>query len=73
MDDHGKSGSDAGVEKPRSGSSVTTELPREAALLAPAADQHAAAAPPPDLRRRAPENLDGVVEGRSRSGRRRRR
>ena len=72
MDDHGKSGSNVGGEKPRSGKPVSSELPREAALIPAAADQHAAAAPP-DLRRRASENLDGDVEGRSRSGRRRRR
>ena len=46
MDDHGKSGSDVGDEKLRSGSSVSSELPREAALFPAAAAQHAAAPPP---------------------------
>ena len=45
MDDHGKSGFDIENEKPRSGSSVSSELLREAALFPATADQHAAAAP----------------------------
>ena len=67
MDDHGESGSDVEDEKPRSGSSVCSGSPREAAIFKTAADHHAATGNQ-DLRRQAPENLDGDVEGRSRSG-----
>ena len=45
MDDHGMSGFDVENEKPRSGSSVSSELTHEAALFPAVADQHAAAAP----------------------------
>ena len=71
MNDHGESGFDVEDEKPRSGSSVSSGSQREAALFSAVADQHTAAAP--DLCRRAPESLDGDVEGRSRFGWRRRR
>ena len=46
MDDHGKPGSDVEDEKPRSGISVSSGLPQEAALFPAAANLHAAAAPP---------------------------
>ena len=71
MDDHGESGSDVKDEKLRSGSSVSSGSPREAMLFSAAVDQHAAATPRPSPP--GPENLDGDVEGRSRSGWRRRR
>ena len=66
MDDHGKSGFDVEDEKPRSGSSISSGLPREAALFPAAADEHAAVAPGPSPP--GPENLDGDVEGRSHFG-----